>query len=50
MYVGAISGVIGSFMYEQNVAAAQMNAFLAIGIPLACCLLAVCSWGFSTAS
>ena len=39
MYVGAISGVIGSFMYEQNVAAAQMNAFLAIGIPLACCLL-----------
>ena len=34
MYVGAISGVIGSFMYEQNVAAAQMNAFLAIGIPL----------------
>ena len=23
MYVGEISGVIGSFMYEQNVAAAQ---------------------------
>ena len=40
MYVGAICGVIGSFFYEQSVGgdAAAMNAFLAIGIPLFCCL------------
>ena len=37
MYVGAISGVIGAFFYEQS--AAEMNAFLAIGIPLCCSLL-----------
>lgn len=40
MYVGGICGVIGSFMYEQSVvSAADMNAFLAIGIPMVSCLL-----------
>ena len=37
MYVGAISGVIGSFVYDNAVAA--MHAFLAIAIPMVCCLL-----------
>lgn len=36
MYVGAISGVIGSFFYEQS---GEMNPALAILIPMACCLL-----------
>lgn len=37
MYVGAISGVIGSFFYENSVPAGQeLNAFLAITIPLLC--------------
>lgn len=39
MYVGAICGVIGAFFYEQAVPAAQMNAVLAIGIPMLCSLL-----------
>ena len=40
MYVGAISGVIGAFFYEQSAGSAEnMNAFLAIGIPLAASLL-----------
>ena len=39
MYVGAISGVIGAFLYEQAVPADQMNGFLAIGIPLLASLL-----------
>ena len=41
MYVGAISGVIGSFFYERYVsnAAAAMVPFLAVMIPLLCCLL-----------
>ena len=39
MYVGAISGVIGSFFYENSVGAEHMNGFLAIMIPLLCCLL-----------
>ncbi len=39
MYVGGISGVIGSFFYEQAVPAAEMNAFLAIMIPILCSLL-----------
>ena len=40
MYVGAISGVIGSFFYEQSAGgAANMNAFLAIAIPMLCSLL-----------
>ena len=37
MYVGAISGVIGAFFYEQN--NESMNGALAILIPMACCLL-----------
>jgi len=37
MYVGAISGVAGSFIYEHSVA--TMNPFLAIFIPLICSLL-----------
>ncbi len=36
MYVGAISGVIGSFFYEQSTP--NPNGFLAITIPLLCCL------------
>ena len=39
MYVGAISGVIGAFFYEHSAGAANMNAFLAIGIPMLCSLL-----------
>jgi simple sugar transport system permease protein len=39
MYVGAICGVIGSFFYEQAVPASQMNALLAIGIPVLSSLL-----------
>ena len=39
MYVGAISGVIGSFFYEQAVPAAEMTGFLAIMIPILCSLL-----------
>lgn len=37
MYVGAISGVAGAFIYEQS--AAVINPFLAVLIPLICCLL-----------
>ncbi len=37
MYVGAISGVIGAFFYEQS--AAQINGFLAILIPMLSSLL-----------
>ena len=37
MYVGAISGVIGSFLYESS--AEQLNPALAILIPMLCCLL-----------
>ena len=40
MYVGAISGVIGSFMYEQSIAkGATENGFLMIAIPMLCCLV-----------
>ena len=39
MYVGAISGVIGAFFYEQSLGDAAANPFLAIFIPLFCCLL-----------
>ena len=41
MYVGGISGVIGAFFYENACgnSAANMNAVLAIGIPLLSCLL-----------
>ncbi len=41
MYVGAISGVIGAFQYEQLSGGAEnMNGILAILIPLTCCLIA----------
>ena len=36
MYVGGISGVIGSFFYEYS--GAEMTPFLTIAIPLVCCL------------
>ena len=40
MYVGGICGVIGAFFYEQSCAGAEaLNGFLAIAIPLLCCLL-----------
>ena len=35
MYVGGICGVIGAFFYEQS---GNMNPFLAVMIPLLCCL------------
>ena len=38
MYVGGISGVIGSFFYAQAVPAAEMNGVLAIMIPMRCSL------------
>ncbi len=38
MYVGAISGVIGSFFYEGTVGAGEVNAALAILIPMLCCM------------
>lgn len=39
MYVGAISGVIGSFFYENSVSTpSAINPVLAILIPLLCCL------------
>ena len=40
MYVGGICGVIGAFLYEHVCgSAANMNGFLAVGIPLVSCLL-----------
>ncbi len=39
MYVGAISGVAGSFIYEQSVVSGSLNPFLAILIPVLSCLL-----------
>ena len=39
MYVGAISGVIGSFFYEQSHTGESFRALTAILIPLGCCLL-----------
>jgi simple sugar transport system permease protein len=40
MYVGAISGVIGSFLYENSVGAGNpLNGFLAIMIPMVCSLI-----------
>ena len=39
MYVGAISGVIGSFVYEQGHPDGNLNAFLAIFIPMICSLI-----------
>jgi len=37
MYVGAISGVIGAFFYENS--GRSMTPFLTVAIPLVCCLL-----------
>ena len=40
MYMGGICGVIGAFFYEQSLSSPEnINAFLAILIPLVCCLL-----------
>jgi len=39
MYVGAMTGVIGSFLYEQSLNGAPINTFLAIFIPLMSCLI-----------
>lgn len=39
MYVGSISGVIGSFIYENAVGRDGMNPFLGVLIPVAACLL-----------
>lgn len=40
MYIGAISGVIGSFLYEKTLVSSEsINPFLAIALPLVCCLL-----------
>ena len=39
MYVGGISGVIGSFFYEAGKSADEMNTALALLIPIICCLL-----------
>ena len=41
MYVGAIGGVIGSFLYENacDTAGIALNPLLAILIPLLCCIL-----------
>lgn len=39
MYVGAISGVIGAFFYEQSLPkGASLSPFPAIAIPLLCCI------------
>ena len=38
MFIGAISGVAGAFIYEQSVGTAHINGFIAILIPLLCCL------------
>ena len=47
MYVGAISGVAGSFIYEQSVASSSlMNPWLAVLIPLLCCLAGSAFMGF----
>ena len=39
MYVGAISGVAGAFMYEQALNGSALNSALAIIIPFICCIL-----------
>ncbi len=47
MYVGAISSVVGSFLYEQacNNNIANMNPFLAIIIPIICAIIGACLMG-----
>ena len=44
MYVGAISGVIGSFLYENS--GAEMNGVLAVLIPFVCAVLGSTLMGF----
>ena len=40
MYVGAVSGVIGAFLYEQSLPSPDaINHFLAILIPMCCCIV-----------
>ncbi|MDO5708854.1 MAG: hypothetical protein Q4G41_01935, partial [Coriobacteriales bacterium] len=39
MYVGAICGVIGSFLYERSLNGAPINAALGLLIPVVCCLI-----------
>ena len=39
MYVGAISGVIGSFFYENSVGSGNVNPFLAVAIPMLCSII-----------
>ena len=39
MYVGAICGVIGSFLYERSLDGAQINAALGLLTPMLCCLI-----------
>ncbi len=40
MYVGGISGVIGAFLYEQSLPSPEaMNSFLAVLIPMLCCIV-----------
>lgn len=46
MYVGAISGVVGAFFYEQSIGSSNMNGFLAVAIPLLCCLVGSFLMGF----
>ncbi len=43
MYVGAISGVAGAFLYEQAVG--EVNTLLAIIIPLICCMIGAALMG-----
>ncbi len=45
MYVGAISGVAGAFMYEQSVSGKVLNPALAILIPFICCVLGSAAMG-----
>ena len=46
MYVGGICGVIGSFAYENSLSdPANINAVLAVLIPLTCCLLGSLAMG-----
>ncbi len=40
MYVGAICGVIGAFFYENSLPAdAELNPFIAVLVPLLCCIV-----------
>ena len=39
MYVGGISGIVGSFLYESSLQGAAINPFLGVFIPLFCSLL-----------